>query len=743
MNRFIRRLGDLSARRPWTTVATWAVVAAVVAVLSGSLGGAFADDFSAPGSESATAADLLDERFPAVAGGTAVAVFAAPEGQQVSDFRPTVESALSRVAKVRHVGSVGDPFVAGHVSADGRVAFADIALDVPSTQFGRDTAATLGRALGTARVDGLRAEFGGDAAFLNAEEEKSGSEMVGIAAALVVLLVAFGTVVAALVPIVLALVAVGVGLAGIVLLAGGLTVSTAAPTIAAMVGLGVGIDYALLIVSRYRENRAAGHGNAAALSAAMGSSGTAVVFAGGTVVLAMAALVLTGVGFLASIGISTSLVVLFAVATAVTLLPALLSLLGDRIDAGRVIGRRRTERGRRATTATPAEATAWWRLAHRISARPVPYLVAGAVLLLTLAVPALSLRTGFPDAGDNPPGHTERKAYDLLAEGFGPGYNAPLVVVADLRTTDLGPGGVASLRDSVAAVPGIAQVGQPRENEVGDTVVLPALPSTEPADPATAHTLDRVRAVTPAGVYVTGPTALTLDLDKQLSDTLPLFIGAILATSILLLMIVFRSIAVPLKAAVMNLLSIGAAYGVVVAIFQWGWLAGAFGIHDTYRIASPLPVIFFAVLFGLSMDYEVFLVSRIRESYERTRDNTEAVARGLASTGRVVTAGALIMVLVFVSFVTNPSPFVKMIGVGLATAVALDATVVRMVLVPATMALMGRANWWLPRWLDRILPHLSLDGPSADAPAAPAHQTMPGDHPVAAPVQPSPAGSPR
>ena len=453
--------------------------------------------------------------------------------------------------------------------------------------------------------------------------------MVGVVAALVVLLVAFGTVVAALVPIALALVAVGVGLCGVVLLAGGLTISTAAPTIGAMVGLGVGIDYALFIVSRYRENRTAGQANAQALSAAMGTSGTAVFFAGGTVVLAMAALVLTGVGFLASIGLATSIVVLFAVATAITLLPAILSLLGDRIDAGRIVGRRRA--------AKPAEATAWWRLAHRISARPWPYLVAGSLLLLTLAAPALSLNTGFPDAGDNPTGQTERKAYDLLADGFGPGFNAPLLVVADLQGTGLGAEDVPELAERIAADPGIAEVGEPRVSADGDTVVLPTLPRTEPADPATVATLERVRSITPDGVYVTGATALTLDLDKQLTDKLPLFIGAILAASFLLLMIVFRSVVVPLKAVVMNLLSIGAAYGVVVAVFQWGWFGGLFGLDGTYRIASPLPVIFFAVLFGLSMDYEVFLVSRIREAFHATGDNAESVARGLASTGRVIT----------------------------------------------------------------------------------------------------------
>jgi RND superfamily putative drug exporter len=449
----------------------------------------------------------------------------------------------------------------------------------------------------------------------------------------------------------------------------------------------------------------------------MGTSGTAVFFAGGTVVLAMAALALTGVGFLASIGLGTSIVVLFAVATALTLLPALLALLGDRIDAGRVIGRRRV--------AKAAEDTVWWRLAHRISARPWPYLVAGALVLLTLAAPALSLNTGFPDAGDDPTGQTERTAYDLLADGFGPGFNAPLSVVADLRGTGLGAGDIPDLAARIAADPGIAEVGEPRVSPNGDTVVLPTLPTTEPSDPATVQTLERIRSVTPDGVYVTGATALTLDLDKQLSDTLPLFIGAILAASILLLMIVFRSVTVPLKAAVMNLLSIGAAYGVVVAVFQWGWLGGLFGLDSTYRIASPLPVIFFAVLFGLSMDYEVFLVTRIREAYQATGDNAESVARGLASTGRVITSGALIMVAVFLSFVTDPSPFVQMIGLGLATAIAVDATVVRMVLVPATMALMGRANWWLPGWLDRLLPHLSLESDAVVPQPRPAPELVP------------------
>jgi RND superfamily putative drug exporter len=729
MNRFVRRIGDFSARRPWTTIGAWAVLAALVVALAGSFGGAFADDFSAPGSESAEAMQLLEDRFPQAGGGTAVAVFAVPDGRQLTGSRSGIAAALAQVAEIQHVVTVTDPFETHRISPDGRVGYAEITLDVPSTEFGRPTAAALTQALEPARAGGVQAEFGGDAAFLNAEKKSSSAEAVGLVAALVILLIAFGTVLAALVPIVLALVAVAIGYSGVVLLAGTMAVSTAAPTIGAMVGLGVGIDYALFIVSRYRENRAAAQPNQMALSAAMASSGTAVFFAGGTVVVAMAALALTGVGFLASIGLGTSIVVLFAVTTAITLLPALLSLLGDRIDTGRVTGRRRA--------AKPVEDTVWWSLAHRISARPWPFLIAGSLLLLTLATPALSLDTGFPDAGDNPTGQTERTAYDLLADGFGPGVNAPLTVVADLSGTRLRAQDIPLLAQRIAATPGIAEVGPPQANANGDTVVLPLLPTTEPGDPATVRTLERVRALTPDGVYVTGPTALTLDLDKQLSDTRPLFIGAILVASILLLMIVFRSVTVPLKAAAMNLLSIGGAYGVIVAVFQWGWLGELFGLETTYRIASPLPVIFFAVLFGLSMDYEVFLVSRIREAYQQSGDNAESVARGLASTGRVITSGALIMMCVFLSFVTDPSPFVKMIGLGLATAIAIDATVVRLILVPAAMALMGRANWWLPGRLDRLLPHLSLDSealPSA-LPALPVPATKSEPSPAAPEVQ--------
>jgi putative drug exporter of the RND superfamily len=701
MNQLTRRIGDASARRPRITVAAWALVAALVLALAGTFGGSFTDQFVAPGSQSEEAMELLEERFPEAAGGTAMAVFAAPEGQRLDSHRPAVAAAVARISELEHVDTVADPFTAGTVSPDGRIGYAQITFDVPALDVGPAAFTAIGEAMRPAREAGLVAETGGDAAFINAEAGTSAAEGVGLLAALVVLVVVFGAILAALLPIVLALVAVAAGVGAMVLLANGMDVPNGAPTIGLMIGLGVGIDYALFIMARYREHRAAGQDNRTALSNAMGSSGTAVLFAGGTVVIAMAALAVTGIGILTSLGIATSLVVLFAVAAALTLLPALLSLLGDRVDKGRLVRRKRA--------AKRAEDTAWWRFAHRVSRRPWPYLAIAAIVLLALAAPALGMKTGFPDAGDDSTSTTHRRAYDLLAEGFGPGVNAPLLIVADLRGSGVDLPGIPALSSRVAADPGIATVGEPQVSPGRDTVVLPAVPTTAPSDAATAETVARVRQLVPANVAVSGLTAMTVDLTDQLADTLPLFIGAILVASFLLLMLVFRSIAVPLKAVVMNLLSIGGAYGAVVAVFQWGWLGELFNLDRTYLIISPLPILFFAVLFGLSMDYEVFLLSRIRDEYKATGDNTESVARGMAGTGRVITSAALIMTVVFLGFVADPSPLAKMFGLGLAAAVVIDATVVRMVLVPATMALLGRANWWLPGWLDHRLPRLSID----------------------------------
>jgi putative drug exporter of the RND superfamily len=711
MDRFTRTIAMTSARHPWRTIAAWILVLGALLFLGAGSSSTFTDDFASPGSQSARAMELLEDNFPKAAKGRAMVVFAAEDGDTLESNREAVASVLTDVAALDHVESVADPFAAGTVSEDGRIGYAELTLDRPEREMGKPAFTVLSDAVAGSDVPGVQVELGGDAVFLNSEDESSAHTGIGLLVALLVLLVVFGTLVAAIVPIGLALVAVGAGIGAIMLLAGSMDVSPSAIPVAGLVGLGVGIDYALFVVARYRENRAAGQENQVALANAMGSSGAAVVFAGGTVVIATAALALTGLGVLTSIGLSTALVVLFAVAAAVTLLPAALGLLGDRIDTGRLVRRHRP--------AKRSEDTVWWRFGHRVSGRPWPYLLGALVALLAIATPTLWMQTAFPAAGDAPATTTHRQAYDLLAEGFGTGINAPLMVVVDLDEPGVDAHGVAGLTQEIAAVPHIVSVSEPQTSADGDTVVFSAVPTTGPADLETSETIEQVRDVIPGNAYVSGITATTDDLNSQLEDTLPLFIGAVIAVSFVLLMLVFRSVVVPLKAALMNLLSIGAAYGVLVAVFQWGWGAELLGLEGPTPITSIIIVIMFPILFGLSMDYEVFLLSRVREEYARTGDNAESVARGLAGTGRVITSAALIMIAVFLSFVASPVPSLKMLGLGLAVAILIDATIVRMVLVPATMALLGKANWWLPTWLDRMLPHLTIEGSADDAQPAP------------------------
>jgi RND superfamily putative drug exporter len=711
MDKLTRAIASASARHPWRTITGWLAVTAAIFAVAISAGGTFVDDFSAPGSQSATALDLVEENFPEAAKGSAMVVLAARDGTTLEDHRDSIADVLAEVAAIAHVETVADPFAAGTISEDGRIGFATLTLDAPEREIGKPAFAVLSEGVSgaTAPAD-LQVELGGDAVFLNAQEESSAHVGIGLLVALLVLVVVFGTVVAAVIPIGLSLISVGASIGAIMWMASGTSVSVSAIPVAGLVGLGVGIDYALFVVARYREGRAAGQDNARALTNAMATSGTAVVFAGGTVVVATTALAITGLGILTSIGLATSLMVLSAVAAAVTLLPALLTLVGDKIDSGRVVRRHRP--------ATRTEDSRWWRFGHHVSRRPWPYLLGAVAALFVIATPALSMQTAFPAAGDAPAETTHRQAYDLLTEGFGIGFNAPLTVVVDQRSAEAGGAEVSRVAEAIAAVPGVASVGAPQTSTDGHTVVFNALPTSGPADAETSTTIEQVRSVIPDNVYVTGITAVTDDLNNQLSRTLPLFVGVVIAVSFVLLMLVFRSVLVPLKAAIMNLLSITAAYGVLVAVFQWGWGAELLGLEGPTPITSIIVVIMFPILFGLSMDYEVFLLSRIREEYATTGDNAESVARGLAGTGRIITSAALIMIAVFLSFVASPVPSLKMLGLGLATAIAIDATLVRMVLVPATMSLLGEANWWLPRWLDRALPVLDVEGAAQQLPSA-------------------------
>jgi RND superfamily putative drug exporter len=718
MDKLTRAIASASARHPWRTITGWLAVTAAIFAVAISAGGTFVDDFSAPGSQSATALDLVEENFPEAAKGSAMVVLAARDGTTLEDHRDSIADVLAEVAAIAHVETVADPFAAGTISEDGRIGFATLTLDAPEREIGKPAFAVLSEGVSgaTAPAD-LQVELGGDAVFLNAQEESSAHVGIGLLVALLVLVVVFGTVVAAVIPIGLSLISVGASIGAIMWMASGTSVSVSAIPVAGLVGLGVGIDYALFVVARYREGRAAGQDNARALTNAMATSGTAVVFAGGTVVVATTALAITGLGILTSIGLATSLMVLSAVAAAVTLLPALLTLVGDKIDSGRVVRRHRP--------ATRTEDSRWWRFGHHVSRRPWPYLLGAVAALFVIATPALSMQTAFPAAGDAPAETTHRQAYDLLTEGFGIGFNAPLTVVVDQRSAEAVGAEVSRVAEAIAAVPGVASVGAPQTSTDGHTVVFNALPTSGPADAQTSTTIEQVRSVIPDNVYVTGITAVTDDLNNQLSRTLPLFVGVVIAVSFVLLMLVFRSVLVPLKAAIMNLLSITAAYGVLVAVFQWGWGAELLGLEGPTPITSIIVVIMFPILFGLSMDYEVFLLSRIREEYATTGDNAESVARGLAGTGRIITSAALIMIAVFLSFVASPVPSLKMLGLGLATAIAIDATLVRMVLVPATMSLLGDANWWLPRWLDRALPVLDVEGAAQQLPSATADQPAP------------------
>ncbi|HEX8803940.1 MAG TPA: MMPL family transporter, partial [Acidimicrobiales bacterium] len=499
-------------------------------------------------------------------------------------------------------------------------------------------------------------------------------------------------------------------------------VNTVAPTLAAMIGLGVGIDYALFIVTRHRENLRAGMTVEEAAGRAVATSGSAVLFAGMTVVIAICGLAIAGIGAVTVMGLMAGLTVAVMVAIALTLLPALLGFAGHRIDAlrVRVPGRRRASAAAADGDGLPPtdRETLWHRWGRQVSAHPWRYLVAGVAVLALLAAPVASLRLGMVDNGSSPESLTTRRAYDLLADGFGPGFNGPLLLSVELDGAPVEV--LAPLEAALAGDPGVRAVAEPRVNDAGTAAVLPVVPTSAPQDDATSRLVHRLRhdvipeALTgaPDGVrvYVGGQTATFIDLSDKVASRLPWFIGAVIGLSVLLLMTVFRSIAVPLKAAAMNLLSIGAAYGVIVAVFQWGWLKGLFGVEETVPIVAFMPMMLFAILFGLSMDYEVFLLSRVREEYLQRGDNDGAVVEGIAATARVITSAALIMISVFAAFVLSVDPLVKMFGLGLATAVLVDATVVRIVLVPATMRLLGDRNWWLPAWLDRRLPRLDVEG---------------------------------
>ncbi len=727
MSNGLLSLGRWVAVHRRLVVLVWLVVVIGLVAADRVAGGGTVDDFQVPGVESQEAIDLLDERFPERSGATAMVVFHVPDGRITADG--SAEAIAAVVAEVRALESVigvTEPLASPRsISPDGTTAFAAVQFGAPTAELGRSTLDSLLDTAGSAEMAGVQVEFGGELPTVLKERSTGPAEMIGIIAALVILFVTFRAMLAAAIPLGVAIAGLVTGLSIVGLMGAWIAIPSVAPRLATMIGLGVGIDYALFVLSRHRDQLAEGMDSVESIGRTNATAGQAVVVAGGTVVVAILGLQLAGIPFVAALGYSASIIVAVAVLVAITLLPALLGFAGDRVLA---------RANRNAPPVVGVEHSRWVRWAHWVAHHPWRSAITATVVLMTLSVPVLDMRLGQADAGTDPTSTTHRRAYDLLATGFGDGFNGPLLIVVDLGDVP----DAAALDPIVAAVgadPGVRAVSPPEFNASGDTGLITAIPTSKPQDEATSDLVHRLRdSILPvatadieATALVGGPTAGFIDQSDKIADRLPWFIAVVVSLSFLLLMIVFRSILVPLKAALLNVLSIGAAYGVVVAVFQWGWGRSLIGLDEAVPIASFVPMMMFAILFGLSMDYEVFILSRIREEYHRGRSNIDSIVEGLGATGKVISAAALIMISVFLGFVASGDPVVKMMGVGLAVAVAVDATIVRMVLVPSTMALVGDANWWLPRWLDRILPHLDLDAdPPPDLavdvdPAVPAH----------------------
>ncbi len=723
----IARLARWSASHSRSAVVIWLVLLIAALGISGAVGSHYSNNNTLPGTESQRAADLLKKDFPAQAGDTDQIVLHARSGT-VTDaaVRARVAPMLARVARLPHVTGVISPYGPGDaqaISRDGRIAFATVLFDQRANAL---PVPAIKKVISTAQNAGspqLQVELGGQAIQQAQGLSLGATTAVGLLAAIIVLLITFGSMIAAGLPIVTALLGLGTAFGVIGVLSNAVTMPNVSGQLAAMIGLGVGIDYSLFIVTRFRENHRNGGDVQSAIMGAMSTSGRAVFFAGVTVIVALLGMLVLGVGFLTGLAVSSAIAVLLTMLAALTLLPALMSKFGERIVRDR---RRRWwgARTRHDTAAADAsEGTFWRRWAEFIRRRPWPAAIVGAAIMLLIASPALGMRLGLSDAGNDPTSTTTRQAYDLLATGFGKGFNGPLLVVTQLpRAGDAAP--LRQLRSTLVRTSDVASVSPPRLSNAGRTAVMQVFPSSAPQAPATTTLVNNLRhnilpplaRASGATLLVGGPTAGGIDFTHVLASKLGLFIAIVVLLAAVLLLVVFRSLVIPVQAAVMNLLSIGAALGVTVLIFQHGWLGGLFGVQPG-PIEPWLPVMLFAIVFGLSMDYEVFLVSRIHEEWNRRRDASQAVVEGVASTGRVITAAATIMICVFLSFVFGDNRDIKLFGLSLASAVFLDAFVIRSLLLPAVLELLGRTTWLLPRWLGRRLPRVSVEVP------APAHAT--------------------
>ncbi|MEZ5093674.1 MMPL family transporter [Nocardioides sp.] len=724
---YLYRLGRWSFRHRSWVIGAWLALLVLGGVGATTLAGRTSDRFELPDTESSQAFALIKERTGANAdGATAQLVVEAPEGEQLTSpaSKRAIGAALAGV-QTRHVLSIADPFVTGAVSQDGTTAYAVITYDRQAGELSTTDKDALTEAATTLRDDGFTAYVGGDA--LQETPGPGSGEAIGIIIALVVLAVTLGSLVAAGMPLLTAVIGVAIGLLGITTLTGFVELSSTTPALASMLGLAVGIDYALFIMARFKHEVMRGREHEEAAGIAAGTAGSAVVFAGLTVIIALTGLSLVGISFLTQMGLAAAATVAIAVLIALTLLPALLSVAGRHVTDGHIPGLK--ERDPEGDASTPTQGRRWVGLVarHRVSALVAALLVAG-----TVAFPVTTMELALPDNGTQPASSQARKAYDLISDKFGPGTNGPLAVVVDTMGVDdaeaavtAAIAAVTSVQDDVAAV--IPQVADPADPEayaayqaqlqqVGFATIT-VVPASGPSDQATKDLVTELRAAlaslpdeTGATAYVTGQTAAGVDISQTLQDAFPTYLVVVVGLAFLLLMLVFRSVLVPLKATLGFLLSIGMSLGATVAVFQWGWLQGLFGLDVSSPVVFILPLLLTGILFGLAMDYEVFLVSRMREEHVHGREARASVIEGFAHSARVVTAAALIMVGVFAGFITGHDPIIKAMGFALAVGVLADAFLVRMVIVPAVMHLVGERMWWLPRWLDRLLPDLDIEG---------------------------------
>jgi uncharacterized membrane protein YdfJ with MMPL/SSD domain len=712
MATYLYRLGRWAFDNRRKVLLGWVVVLVAIAFSAASFSGTYSEKFEVPGTESQRAQDLLAEKYPGAGGGSARVVYVAPDGEKLTDAenKAAVMESAAKAEKAKDVSMVVDPYSAKAISKDGRIGYTDVIYPMPADEVDDAAREELEATAEPAEAAGLQVEFGGG---LVTDETEAKSESIGIMVGFLVLAITLGSLVAAGLPLLTALMGVGISVGAITALTGAFELTETAPTLATMLGLAVGIDYALFILSRHRQNMGDGMEPREAAAQAAGTAGSAVVFAGLTVVIALVGLVVVNIPFLTVMGLAAAGAVIVAVLIATTLLPALLGLTGKRAGRlNRALAFR--PRGRK-----PGRQTASVRYARFVTRRRWPVLVAGLVALLVVALPATHMKLGLPDGGYKAEDNTERKAYDLLTEGFGPGFNGVLTVVVDApgSTEEQQKEIAGTITSTLEEFPNVAAVSPPSQNEAGDVTIALVTPKTGPASDETKELVDYMRAQadtipeeTGIEAYVTGTTALNIDTADTLAASLPRYIAVVVGLALLLLMVVFRSVWVPIKAAAGFLLSIAAAMGAVVWVFQDGNLAEALGVAQSGPIVSFLPVLLIGILFGLAMDYEVFLVSRMREAFVHSGDAREAVVTGYGQSGRVVTAAAVIMTAVFAAFLLDPDPVIKSIGFSLAVGVLVDAFVVRMTLVPAVMALLGRTAWTLPRRLERVVPEVDIEG---------------------------------